>query len=208
MKSAYFIKIDVTENNNRYYKMYQNSPTSFLVEIGRIGVRPVTRPYPIRAWDAMYQRKLAEGYVERTQYAKAVVSGSQYREIEDAQVRELIRFLQQERSMAVKRNYTVSFEEITPQMIRDAEDLLSGYGEDPCKNNAILCRLFAIVPRKMDRVQDYLLPEDASKEEIFSVLRREQELLDVLRTKICIDRNTSLNPSKPCWNHGILPLPV
>ena len=47
MKTAYFVKIDAENNNNRYYKMYQNSPKSFLVEIGRVGIQPITRPYPL-----------------------------------------------------------------------------------------------------------------------------------------------------------------
>lgn len=66
MKTAYFVKIDAQNNNNRYYKMYQNSPNSFLVEIGRVGIQPVIRPYPISSWDTVYQKKLAEGYIDRT----------------------------------------------------------------------------------------------------------------------------------------------
>lgn len=57
MKTAYFVKIDAQNNNNRYYKMYQNSPKSFLVEIGRVGIQPITRPYPLSSWDTVYQKK-------------------------------------------------------------------------------------------------------------------------------------------------------
>ena len=75
MKTAYFVKIDAENNNNRYYKMYQNSPKSFLVEIGRVGIQPITRPYPLSSWDTVYQKKLAEGYVDRRSLVKPVVAG-------------------------------------------------------------------------------------------------------------------------------------
>ena len=91
MKTAYFVKIDAQNNNNRYYKMYQNSPKSFLVEIGRVGIQPITRPYPLSSWDTVYQKKLAEGYIDRTPLTQITKSGK-YKEIEDPEVRELIDF--------------------------------------------------------------------------------------------------------------------
>ncbi len=200
MKTAYFVKIDAENNNNRYYKMYQNSPKSFLVEIGRVGIQPITRPYPLSSWDTVYQKKLAEGYIDRTPLTQITKSGK-YKEIGDPEVRELIDYLQKESSTAIKENYTVSFEEITPQMLREADKLLEQYGNNWQVNNKILCKLFSVIPRKMDQVKDYLLPENASEEQIFSVLQREQEFLDVLRTKIHMDRNqvekeTLLTPGK------------
>ena len=182
------IQKEFQNNNNRYYKMYQNSPKSFLVEIGRVGIQPITRPYPLSSWDTVYQKKLAEGYVDRSSLVKPVVAG-EYKEIEDPEVRELIDYLQKESSTAIKENYTVSFEEITPQMLQEADKLLEQYGNNWQMNNKILCKLFSVIPRKMDQVKDYLLPENASEEQIFSVLQREQEFLDVLRTKIHMDRN-------------------
>lgn len=89
MKTAYFVKIDAENNNNRYYKMYQNSPKSFLVEIGRVGIQPITRPYPLSSWDTVYQKKLAEGYIDRTPLTQITKSGK-YKEIGDPEVRELI----------------------------------------------------------------------------------------------------------------------
>ena len=138
MKTAYFVKIDAENNNNRYYKMYQNSPKSFLVEIGRVGIQPITRPYPLSSWDTVYQKKLAEGYVDRSSLVKPVVAG-EYKEIEDPEVRELIDYLQKESSTAIKENYTVSFEEITPQMLQEADKLLEQYGNNWQVNNKILC---------------------------------------------------------------------
>lgn len=188
MKTAYFVKINAENNNNRYYKMYQNSPNSFLVEIGRVGIQPVIRPYPISSWDTVYQKKLAEGYIDRTPLTQITKSGK-YKEIEDPEVRELIDYLQKESNIAIKENYTVSFDEITPKMLQEADKLLEQYGNNWQENNKILCKLFSVIPRKMDQVKDYLLPENASEEQIFSVLQREREFLDVLRTKIHMDRN-------------------
>lgn len=113
-----------------------------------------------------------------------VHSSYTYKEIEDDSVRELISFLQQESSMAIKSNYSVSVSEVSPQMITQAEDILNQFSNDPLKDNSLLEQLFALLPRKMKNVADYLLPADADPEQIQNVIDRETDLLRMMETQM------------------------
>lgn len=154
---AIMIRIIPSENRNMYFRMIQDSDTTFKVEMGRVGAAPYIRYYPISVWDKMYQKKISEGYQDKTELMD-VHSSYTYKEIEDDSVRELISFLQQESSMAIKSNYSVSVSEVSPQMITQAEDILNQFSNDPLKDNSLLEQLFALLPRKMKNVADYLLP--------------------------------------------------
>lgn len=160
---AIMIRIIPSENRNMYFRMIQDSDTTFKVEMGRVGAAPYIRYYPISVWDKMYQKKISEGYQDKTELMD-VHSSYTYKEIEDDSVRELISFLQQESSMAIKSNYSVSVSEVSPQMITQAEDILNQFTDNPRKDNSLLEQLFALLPRKMKNVADYLLPADAEPE--------------------------------------------
>ena len=121
---AIMIRIIPSENRNMYFRMIQDSDTTFKVEMGRVGAAPYVRYYPLSVWDEMYQKKISEGYQDKTTLMD-VRSSNTYKEIEDDSVRELISFLQQESSMAIKSNYSVSVSEVSPQMITQAEDILN-----------------------------------------------------------------------------------
>lgn len=180
---AIMIRIIPSENRNMYFRMIQDSNTTFKVEMGRVGAAPYIRYYPISVWDKMYQKKISEGYQDKTELMD-VHSSYTYKEIEDDSVRELISFLQQESSMAIKSNYSVSVSEISPQMITQAEDILNQFSNDPLKDNSLLEQLFALLPRKMKNVADYLLPADADPEQIQNVIDRETDLLRMMETQM------------------------
>lgn len=149
---AIMIRIIPSENRNMYFRMIQDSNTTFKVEMGRVGAAPYIRYYPISVWDKMYQKKISEGYQDKTELMD-VHSSYTYKEIEDDSVRELISFLQQESSMAIKSNYSVSVSEISPQMITQAEDILNQFSNDPLKDNSLL-----------EQFQMQALPSNDSKE--------------------------------------------
>ena len=51
---AIMIRIIPSENRNMYFRMIQDSDTTFKVEMGRVGAAPYIRYYPISVWDKMY----------------------------------------------------------------------------------------------------------------------------------------------------------
>ena len=64
---AIMIRIIPSENRNMYFRMIQDSNTTFKVEMGRVGAAPYIRYYPISVWDKMYQKKISEGYQDKTE---------------------------------------------------------------------------------------------------------------------------------------------
>lgn len=155
----------------------------------------------------MYQKKISEGYQDKTELMD-VHSSYTYKEIEDDSVRELIAFLQQESSMAIKSNYSVSVSEVSPQMITQAEDILNQFSNDPLKDNSLLEQLFALLPRKMKNVADYLLPADADPEQIQNVIDRETDLLRMMETQMqALPSNDSKEKTLlEEWNLSITPV--
>lgn len=204
---AIMIRIIPSENRNMYFRMIQDSDTTFKVEMGRVGAAPYIRYYPISVWDKMYQKKISEGYQDKTELMD-VHSSYTYKEIEDDSVRELISFLQQESSMAIKSNYSVSVSEVSPQMITQAEDILNQFSNDPLKDNSLLEQLFALLPRKMKNVADYLLPADADPEQIQNVIDRETDLLRMMETQMqALPSNDSKEKTLlEEWNLSITPV--
>ena len=148
------IKISIDENNNRFYRMKRISESVFQIEMGRIGATPVYMKRPMYLWDKTLQEKLKAGYVDRTKYTK-IIKKSTHQPIEDPEVRKLIKDLLHYADRIIKENYTISFEEVSKEMIEEAHTIL--YQMSKCTNayifNQHLKKLFYVIPRKMSDVQ-------------------------------------------------------
>ena len=65
-------------------------------------------------------------------------------------------------------------------MLKDAQSLINQIGGSVESCNQILLKLFVVIPRKMQDVQEMLAH---THKEIPEIIQREQDLLDVLRFK-------------------------
>lgn len=194
MKLAYLVKINCDNNNNRFYRMIADGSV-FRIEMGRIGATPVLMKRPISLWDVTYKQKLAEGYVDRTDYTsaeKVFDDNAKYKPIPEPSVEDLINTLMQYANKALKDSYTISYSEVNERMIRDAQEAIRELGEelDVDEFNEKLLKLFQIIPRKMKTVSEMVAADVRDFEKI---LEREQDLLDLMRTKI---RETSKTSQK------------
>ena len=95
-KPVYLVMV-TTNNNNKYYRMLANDNGTFTVEYGRVGASCQTRTYPISQWDKKYNEKIRKGYVDQTHLVedlikvqKPKVNRSEYREIEDKAIAEIV----------------------------------------------------------------------------------------------------------------------
>lgn len=189
---AYLVKISPEANNNRYYKMTRKD-SIFVIEMGRVGAAPVTMKRPMTLWSVTLQKKLKEGYVDRSFLLNvSVEQKTKYGEIEDPDVRELFDTLLFYANQSLEESYTVSYQDVTSQMIEQAQDCISEIvqridetedlsTEDLAFCNKRLLQLFSVIPRKMKDVSENLI---ASAAEIPKILEREQSLLDVMAAKI------------------------
>lgn len=187
-KPTYLIMV-TAENNNKYYNCFPEG-SQFRVEYGRVDVSKTTVYYPIEKWDTQIRAKLAKGYKDVTNLKTALVeevstSGKTYQQIENESIRKVIEHLKAIARTQIAKNYTVKASAVTNEMVDKAQEVIDGLVG--IKNvywfNQELLKLFAIIPRKMDKVQYYLANVDT---DFSKIIQREQDLLDVMRGQVYV----------------------
>lgn len=186
-------KIDSTNNNNRDYIMEQVDERKFVVSYGRYGATMAKKPYPISQWDKVLAEKIASGYTDVTDTIQVVVqevTEEKYKPLENNLVAKLVEKLMGYANIALKKSYKITAKEVSKKMIDMAQDKIYALSSATSleKFNQALEELFAILPRKMKDVKEYLA---SSESDFNSVLEREQDLLDIMATKVSQLSNTS-----------------
>lgn len=182
MRSAYLVMVEPDENHNKYYQMTQKTTDIFEVRYGRVGAKGITRKYPISRWASIYESKLQKGYVDNSHLYSPTIN-TRYKEIPDKAVRSFWQDIENYSKKMLERNYSVSYDKVTQEMIKEATDILKNMRNQSnvfCINGELLA-LFQVIPRKMKKVEDYLL-KDIS--ELPTVLEREWDLLDVMKGRM------------------------
>ena len=202
-----------SNNNNKFYRMLPDTDQSgFTVEYGRIGAPSFrTDHYPIDMYWRKYDEKLRKGYVDQTSLVKAAVAQTSgedgFKAIADKSVNELVKALRKYASETIKANYTISSNAVTQEMLDKAKSLIDKLNEtaDSIGSrrgsytarqdfNDYLMQLFKTIPRKMNRVNEYLLQND-DKHEAVKIIDREQKLYDVLLANFQTQQAASANDS-------------
>jgi len=194
-------------NNNKFYNMEEHDDGSISVHYGRVGQTGTHRSYGRyeRSWESLHNSKTKKGYKDHTELrADNPVSTVEFIDISEPVVASIVNTLQQFSRKTVQQNYTVSSEAVTPQMVAEAQrlvDLLvdlipkSQKGINPF--NESLIGLFGVIPRKMGKVANFLLPPDAfaqaTKEHAQKLVSSEQDLLDVMQGQVVTHTATKDN---------------
>lgn len=190
-KLAYLIMVTGDSNHNKYYKMIPNADgTSFTAEYGRVGSSCQTRSYSMYQWDKKYNEKIRKGYVDQTHLIEDLIKvekpkkqKSEYREIEDKAIAEIVERLMNMARQKVRQNYRVESNQVTMAMVDEAQkiidELINIKSVDNFNNS--LVKLFTVIPRKMSNVSSYLAN---NKEDFSRIIKDEQDLLDVMRGQV------------------------
>ena len=177
--------VNAQENNNKDYEMVQVSEHTFEARYGRVKASKMTKIYDMSVWDTIYDQKIRKGYIDVTKTVAAVTQAqSEYKEIPNEAIRQLVDELLDYANEYVKKTYKVSKQEVTPQMLKMAQkciDELSACKETGSVQafNAILQKLFTVIPRKMENVAAYLA-DDKSK--FAEIILNEEKNLAVLKS--------------------------
>ena len=214
---AYLVFVDADVNHNKYYEIIQNDDDSIDVRYGRVGASETHHHYSPyeKSFDSLKRSKEKKGYKDVTDlHAKVSVSPTSdgaakelnYEPITDEAVKELVELLVNSSREFMKRNYTVSVEQITQEMVDKAEqDLLAleaiagGKNTDSAKIkefNEKLTELFTDVPRKLNAVSKYMAN---SVGEFQDILIRERSMLNNIRgmvVKTVTSATTDNGPAK------------
>jgi poly [ADP-ribose] polymerase len=204
--------VDHKANCNKYYEMRQISSTEFEALYGREGGHQTRRVYPMSRWDKIYrdktrQSKKPEPYRDITDlHVEEVVSAeAKITSVNNPVVAALIQKLQAYAKGSIARNYRVSSQSVTPAMVSEAQDLLNeaaniikqfGTSLNPDEFNELLVSLYHVIPRRMKKVGDHVLPSGPLD---FSMANRlldtEQKNLDVMSQQVSIKDTSGDSPT-------------
>lgn len=190
-RSPVYLLMITANNNNKYYKMIP-AGDKFNVEFGRVGATCQTSSYPMSQWDKKYHEKVKKGYVDKTELIEDLIhkekpkTKSEYKDIENKVIASIVERLQSMAQSAIQSNYRVDSMAVTQAMVDEAQkhidNLANDYSTMSVKQfNDSLLQLFAIIPRKMKQVNDWLATKT---EEFADIVAREQDLLDVMKGQV------------------------
>ena len=187
IKPRYLVMVTASANNNKYYKQIPHGD-SWTAEYGRVGSNPQRREYSMSQWESKYNEKIRKGYVDQSDLVEDLIQAdkpkkSEYREIENKVIAEIVERLQSMARKAISDNYTISSNKVTQAMIDEAQDILTSLInlDDVESFNETLLKLFTTIPRKMGNVQSYL---SKSKDDFSDINQKEQDLLDVMKGQV------------------------
>jgi len=183
--------IQVTEsNNNKFYNMEELSDGSWKATWGRVGSAGSTKTYQSYEWNKKYNEKLSKGYSDVTELVSVAKAEKEYDlKVQNSDVKSFVEFLQKCAKQTIKDNYLVDVSSVTQLQLDTAQsivDHLVTLASHPLKINLInskLLELYKTIPRKMSKVNNYLL--NSPNFEFFQkLLDNEQKLLDTLSTQV------------------------
>lgn len=189
IKPRYLVMVTASANNNKYYKQIPHGD-NWTAEYGRVGSSPQTREYSMRQWDKKYNEKINKGYVDQSDLVEDLITvektknvNSEYKDIENAIIAEIVNRLQTMARKAISDNYNISSNKVTQAMVNEAQtvitELLNIEKLDDFNNQ--LLKLFMVIPRKMSNVSYYLAK---SKDDYSNIIQTEQDLLDVMKGQV------------------------
>lgn len=203
IKPRYLVMVTASANNNKYYKQIPHGNT-WTAEYGRVGSSPQKREYPMSQWNTKYNEKIRKGYIDQSDLVEDLIqvekkTNSEYKEIENKVISDIVEHLQKMANQAISDNYTISSDKVTQAMVDEAQNILTnllGISDVESFNEELL-KLFTTIPRKMQHVNTYLAHHT---DDFGRIIETEQDLLDVMKgqvvSKQIIDNTTTDKPQK------------
>jgi poly [ADP-ribose] polymerase len=172
------------KNNNKYYTLTKVNNDTFKVEYGRVGAKPQIEIYPIYRWNSKYNEKIKKGYIDITNnYSN---SSGQF-SFNDDNVKEFFNVFSTYVKNIVNNNYLS--DTVQGIVISKCKDLIYSLNNLSLSDvNDVLLEIFKLIPRKMQRVNDFLCYDISN---INNIIQREIDLLDNLtsNTQFAITEN-------------------
>ena len=199
-KFAYLVMVSES-NNNKFYEMKELDDGTIELHNGRVDVTRIRQsPKPIGNWEKIYNSKIKKGYRDVTSLvSKKIIKENkvEYVDVDNKEVKDVINKLIAFSKQTVDNNYRVKSSSVTRKQIDEAQSTLDGAIKLIRKNASVedinekLLYLFSVIPRKMKRVQDYLIDGITLKtkndlEYANKILSNEQDVLDALSSNVFV----------------------
>lgn len=181
-------------DHNKFYDMFERNGECHCLwgrrqdgyEFGKSGKLTVK---PLYDWDKIYASKIAKGYEDYSHLYTEVIQSDNvekddlYAPIPDSEIASIVNRLQRAANDVIKANYSVKSGQVTKIMVDETQkiiDKLTLVTNLYDFNNGLI-QIFKIIPRSMSRVDNYLAQ---NQNQMIGILKREQDLLDVMRGQI------------------------
>lgn len=187
--------IMVTENNNnKFYNMQENEDGTFSAKWGRVGATKNTTIYPIEKWEKQYNSKIKKGYKDISSL-KTESKVQSYKDLNDKEILNFLLELQKYSKQSLLENYTVSSKSVTKAQVDEAQNILNKLSKymTPKKFNryeidTLLKELYITIPRKMKKVQDFLINGEGDLKKAKQILIREQDSIDNMSQAVSMNQ--------------------
>lgn len=197
MEYRYLLKVEGEANNNKYYEMIPQDHGTFKVNYGRVGSSAQTEVYPGHRFLKKLKEKEKKGYKDITHLKVESTTGEVT--VEDPHVSSFYHTFLKYTTNSVKLNYTIAVGNVTQLQLTEAQsiiDALVGISKklNPTEINKHLTELYAVVPRAMRNVRDYLVTPEVDITTLNTLIAKEQDVLDSLKSNVIVSvkENVSL----------------
>lgn len=176
-----------SENNNKYYTMsYDGVSDNYDVEYGRVEVSKIKESHPISKYDSVLKSKLRKGYKDVTSLVGIEVDRDvAFKKEKDFKVQNFVELMERYRNNLVSTTYTKA-SVVTKAQVDEAQrlldELVQSTGKTDLEQNKILIDLYSVIPRKMKKVQQFLIPNIKLED----ILAKEQDNLDAISSSVSI----------------------
>lgn len=161
------------KNNNKKYEMQENKNGTFTASWGRVGLTASSKVYSMDKWYSTYNSKIRKGYMDITN--NYITEGGRFT-FDDADVKEFFDVFSNYVKNIVSENYLS--DNINVNTIEKCRGFISDLNYAVLHDvNDILLEIFKLIPRKMQKVNDFLCNDLV---DINNIIQRETDLLDNL----------------------------
>lgn len=200
-KYVKLILISGDVNSNKYYIMEEKGGLIH-IEYGRVESSSTKLTKPMSQWDSIYKSKTKKGYKDVTAYAAETTivnddpKDDKFDKTGMMKVDEFMSLMQQYTDGLVKATYSVTAKQVTQAQVDDAQkvltELMSMKSSSESDINNKLVELYTIIPRRMGKVQYYLLPTIKLED----ILDKEQDNLDAMASQVAIQQTSTVKKDK------------
>ena len=174
------------DNNNKYYTMsYDGVSPTFNIVRGRVEATVIhENPKPISQYDKTLKSKLKKGYKDVTHLVGVEVSKDvSFKKEKDSKVQNFVELMERYRNNLVSSTYTKA-SSVTKAQVDEAQAILDKLADKQkrtdTEKNELLIDLYSVIPRKMKKVQDHLIPNIKLED----ILSEEQDNLDAISSTV------------------------
>lgn len=198
-----FVKETATgRGRNELFVMEDMKNGTVKLTEGRVGItvgryKPRVSYRPVSDWDSIYLSRVSRGYLatktkkmDKVEVRKGTnmdgQDGLEYAPIDDGKVQAFVEELGRYAKKVFDTSYTVRVDNISDEMIALGEkivkELASGYSSmSLAEFNNKLKLLFAVIPRRMDKLSEHLAKH---KEDFAGIVSDEQDLFDIMVSQV------------------------